>query len=387
MIVYDKTSLENYFLIEQAEDLKFAGFITNEQNLNCKESLKGLKTQKNLFIRLGFFILGILMYSSSSGLITFFTFSLFDNNQEFILLVVTLLGLGGLEFLSREKYYGYGLDDAFLLGFLLMLGVFIGVSFEGNELLIALILSVAAIFTFFRYLHLSSALIACLSLTATVAYISFEIGSIGKSLLPFIMMLFASAIYFISKNSLNNLKKIYYYNGILLANSFALLLFYLAGNYLVVRELSVILLEKTISKGQDIPFAIFFYAFTLVIPLLYIVFGLKSRNRIMLWIGFLAFVFSIYSIRHYYSFLNLETEITIGGILLFAFAYFAIKKLRGNEMGLSFKPNRFANSNALTNAEIVLTTAQFGIKSQNLDESPMQFGDGDFSGGGSSGNF
>lgn len=387
MIVYDKTALDNSFLLDQAQDLKSSGFISNEQFATIKKNVIGLKTQNNLLVRFGFFLLGCILYSSIGGVVTLIIGALYHDSMEILLFIYSILGLGGLELLCRKNHYGYGLDDAFLLGFLFMLVVFIGVSSNGSELLIASILSIAAIFIYIRYIHLSSVLIACLASTATIAFASLELGSIGTNLLPFIIMLFATAVYFISKNSLNNFKKVYYYNGILLTNNFALILFYLSGNYLAVRELSVILLKKTIPNGQDIPFAIFFYGFTFVVPIVYLLFALKTRNRIMLWIGVLALVFSIYTIRFYYAILPIETALTLGGLLLFIFTYLAIKRIKENETGISFKPDRFSNSNALANAEIVLATAQFGIKPETVPDSPMKFGGGGFSGGGSEGSF
>lgn len=387
MIVYDKKLLDNEFLLDEAQSLKSASFITVEQLANIKSKLKGMKTNKNLLVRFGFFLLGCLMYASICGMLTLTIFSVIQEKYEILLFLIALIGIGGLEFQCRQNHYGFGIDDAFLLGFLLMLGIFIGVTFDGNELLIASCITIAAIFTYNRYLHLSSMLIACIAITATIAYAVFELGSIGKSLLPFIMMLVATATYFISKKGLTKLDAIYYFNGLQLINNYALILFYLAGNYLVVRELSILLLGNEIPEGQDIPFAIFFYAFTFIVPIVYILFALKTRNRIMLWIGALALAFSIYTIRYYYALLTIEIALSIGGFVLFFFSYFVIKRIKDKETGISFKADRFIDSNALANAEILISATQMGVKPAAIDESKMKFGGGDFSGGGSSGSF
>lgn len=387
MIVYDKKALNNEFLLDEALSLKSAGFITAEQFQRIKINFLGLKTNKNLLVRFGFFLLGCLMYASISGMLTLTIFNILQEKEEILLFLITLIGIGGLEFQCRQNHYGYGIDDAFLLGFLLMLAVFIGVSFDGNKLLIASCIAIASVFTYLRYLHLSSMLIACLASTLTIAYAVFELGSIGKALLPFIMMLLATAAYFISKKGLAKLDTIYYFNGLQLINNFALILFYLSGNYLVVRELSILLLETEIPVGQDIPFALFFYGFTFIVPIVYTLFALKTRNRIMLWIGALALAFSIYTIRYYYSLLPIEIALSIGGLVLFFFSYFIIKKIKEKETGISFKTDKFMDSNALTNAEILLTATQIGMKPSAVDESKMKFGGGDFSGGGSSGSF
>lgn len=186
---------------------------------------------------------------------------------------------------------------------------------------------------------------------------------------------------------MNNLSENYYYKGILLANSFCLVLFYLSCNYLVVRELSVMLLGNEILPGKDIPFAIFFYAFTVIVPIAYLVQALKTKDRIMLWISFLAIAFSIYTIRFYYSVLPIEVALTLGGLVLFAIAYFSIKKLKDREIGLTFKPDRINNSNAFLNAEMLIVASQFGLKPEAVNESPMEYGGGGFSGGGSGGSY
>ena len=108
----------------------------------------------------------------------------------------------------------------------------------------------------------------------------------------------------------------------------------------------------------------------------------------MLWIGFLALCFSIFTIRIYYQVLPVETALTIGGLAVFAFAYLAIKKTKYKETGITFKEDRFANPNAFANLQVLVATSQFGLKPEvKVEESPMKFGGGGFSGGGSGGEF
>ena len=216
----------------------------------------------------------------------------------------------------------------------------------------------------------------------------FEFGDIGKSILPFVMMLFSALLYFSAKRALKNIKLPYYSKGIQLVNSFSLILFYLSGNYLVVRELSIVLLKKEIPATQEISFAPFFYAFTIIVPAFYLVYSLIKKNKIMLWIGFLALSFSIFTILYYHHILPTEQALTFGGLALFVFTYFSIKKIKNNETGLTFLPDRFSNSNSQLNLETVIIASQFGLQPEkNQQESPMKFGGGGFSGGGSGGEF
>lgn len=386
MIVYDKTELENVFLVEQAYFLESAGFISKEQSDLITKKLTTLKSQNNILIRAGFFLLGCFLYSSICGFISLISPESIIENYKVVFYVYAPIGFAGTELLARQKYYGHGLDDAFALGAQLTLAIAVGLSTDGNGLPIALIITITSLLCYLRYVHVSLALLFCLATTASLVYILFEFGTTGKTILPFVTMLFSAGIYFFSKIILQNLKSPYYHKGILLANSFGIVLFYLSGNYLVVRELSVALLGVEVAPNSDISFALFFYAFTFIVPIGYLVYSLIKKDRPMLWIGSLALAFSIYTIRFYYAVLPLETFLTIAGLVLFAFTYFAIKKLKHKETGITFCPDSFTNVNALMDAE-ALIASQLGLKPETIQKSNMEFGGGDFSGGGSGGEF
>ena len=388
MIAHDKQLLNDLALLEEANSLQQAGFISKEQRDLIKKQLPDFKEQKNILVRLGFFLLGSFLYSSICGAISLLGLSGEEFFFKICCYIFAVVGFAGAEFLANQKYYGHGLDDAFILGAILNVGLAIGITTDGYELIIAIFMAVAAFIMYRRYLHLPSLLVFCLASSAVLFYGLFEFGAIGKTILPFAAMISAAGFYFSTKKSIHSLTERYYYKGLLLANSFCLILFYLSCNYLVVRELSVMLLGNEILPGTDIPFAYFFYAFTLIVPIIYLVQALKTKDRIMLWISFLAIGFSIYTIRFYYSVLPIEVALTLGGVVLFAIAYFSIKKLKEKESGLTFKPDRINNSNAFLNAEALIVASTFGMKpAVKPESSPMEFGGGGYSGGGSEGSF
>lgn len=387
MIAHDKQFLNDLALLEEANSLQNAGFISKEQKDLIKKQLPDFKVQKNILVRLGFFVLGSFLYGSICGAISMIGLAGEKSYFKICCYIFAIVGFVGAEFLANQQYYKHGLDDAFILGAILNVGFAIGITTEGYELIIAVFMAIAAFVMYRRYLHLPSLLVFCLASSAVLFYGLFEFGPIGKTILPFAAMISAAGFYFYTKKSIQNLTESYYYKGLLLANSFCLILFYLSCNYLVVRELSVMLLGNEVLPGSDIPFAYFFYAFTLIVPIIYLVQALKAKDRIMLWISFLAIAFSIYTIRFYYSVLPIEVALTLGGLILFAIAYFSIKKLKEKESGLTFKSDRINNSNALLNAEALIVASTFGMKPAVKTESPMEFGGGGFSGGGSEGSF
>lgn len=397
MIVYDKNLLKNGFLLDEAENLQKANFITKEQLESISKELPVLKSQDNILIRIGFFLLGVFLYSSICGTISLLGIS--ASSDDFITVLVYLfaiIGFLGTEFLAQQKYFGYGLDDAFVLGAQLTLAIAVAMTFATNilrttnlDVLATMItVTVVSFLLYWRYLHLSSALIFCLASTTILGYFFFNYIELGSVILPFVLMLYAIVIYYSSKRFLKNLEEPFYYNGILLMKSFSQILFYLSGNYFVVRELSASLTGGYYEISPEISFALFFWIFTFIVPVVYLFLGIRNKDRILLWIGVLSFSFSIFTFRYYNSILPTEVALTFGGLLLFGFTYFLIKKLRDNEKGVTFKPDRLDNSNSLLNAEALIIASTFGMKPEiKPEQSPMEFGGGDFSGGGSGGSF
>ena len=395
MIAYDKTLLDNVYIDEEANRLKESGFISHEQYKALGNQLPRLKSQNNLFIRIGFFILGCMLYSSICGFISLLGIGVMDNAYLFFIYLFAVIGFGAKEYMSKNmNYFGFGLDDAFILGGIGALLTAVGLTFEQNYntnyLAVIIIMAIASSIAYLRYLNLSLALLACFGITGSLAYMTFEYVTIGKTILPFVMLLFSGGSYFISKKALQNLTVPYYYNGLKLVKGFCLILFYLAGNYYVVRELNFSLSENYFydDVSPEIPFALFFWAFTFSIPMVYLFFSLKNKDRMMLWIGFLALCFAFFTFRMYHHVLPPEVALTIGGLIVFTCTYFTIKKIKHNDTGITFKADRFANPNAFANVQALVVASQFGLKPEaKVEESPMEFGGGGFSGGGSNGEF
>ena len=64
------------------------------------------------------------------------------------------------------------------------------------------------------------------------------------------------------------------------------------------------------------------------------------------------------------------------------------KQTKNKQTEITFKEDRFANRNSFDNLQLLVATSQFGIKPEvKVEESPMKFGGGGFSGGGSGGEF
>jgi hypothetical protein len=85
--------------------------------------------------------------------------------------------------------------------------------------------------------------------------------------------------------------------------------------------------------------------------------------------------------------LPIEYALLLGGSILFAMVYFSIKKVQNNTVGITFKEDKSLNPMAFDLVKAILINANVHSEITTTNESPMEFGGGGFSGGGSSGNF
>ncbi|MGL2962590.1 hypothetical protein ACSVH2_02080 [Flavobacterium sp. RSB2_4_14] len=386
MIVFQKELLENTFLYTEAKRLNSQKFISDNQLKDIKGQLPILKSNTNLLIRTGFFLLGSFLYSSIIGVFSLFTINLIDSHVGLIMFIYTIVGIVASEFLAREQlHYGFGVDDAFILGFQGFFCAAISITFE-SPLVAFIALGVIGFAACVRYLHTFSALLSLIGFIGAICYLVIEKNVIDTSFLPFILFFLAVIFYAIYTKISTSIKLLYYENSIMVLQGVSLLLGYFSMNYLVVRELSESLLGLTIAKGEDIPFAFVFYGFTFLIPLFYIVYSLYSKDKLMLLIGFFTLGFSVFTIRYYYQVLPIELALMIGGVLIFIIAYFGIRMLKDKETGITFKPARSSDIDLLTNLEALVVNSQDDLKPMD-SQSKMPFGGGGFSGGGSGESF
>jgi hypothetical protein len=388
MIAYLKKDLDHTYLVAEAESLLEAGFIEKPQFVGIKTKFAVLKENKNWLLRLVFVFLGVLAYASICGFLAvmFFVGSQnIDSALSFYCILCAVVGFAATEILIKNKHFGHGLDDAFLIGAQIALLFFVFNATQENELAISLVAVIITLLSFLRYLHVPTALMFGVSCVYLIGFTSFEFGQWGKTLLPFTMMLAAGVGFVLSKKYLENTTEHYYKNGTLVFNSFCLIWFYMSGNYLVVRQLSEALLQTEVQPGQDIPFAYLFYAFTFLVPAIYVYYALIKKDRILLWIGLGTFCFAIYTFRYYHHVLPTEIALTLGGAVIFGVVYFLIKKLEKNTTGITFIADKFDNSERLANLETLISASQTNIKIQ--ESGNVQFGGGTAGGGGSGADF
>ncbi len=378
--------LKNLFLERSAKKLKDGDFIPDEQYAGIKADLELPKTNHNYLLRFGFFLLGCLLYGSFVRLLSLITMNAIEDIYQFLLFAFAAIGLAASEVLTRQKYHNHGLDDAFILGFMLAFSCAVGVATD-SVWAVYLAMALTGLFCTLRYVHTISTFVALFGIAGFVASLATEFQIIDMIFLPFLMLLTAIALYAAFLKLIVRPKSFLYHNNILAVQVFSLVLGYLSVNYLIVRTLSLELMGTVINPNEDISMAWIFYILTFLIPIAYISYALFKKDRIILYIGMATFAFGLYSIFYYYIFLPADMALILGGILLFGFSVITIRKLKGNETGITFEKDRHANSESLAYAQAIIVNSHAGISAAQAPESPMTFGGGGFSGGGAGESF
>ena len=402
MIAFNQTALNATFLVDEASNLKSSGFIVNNDLLAVKEQKNALKCNKNIFFRIGFLLLGLLLFGSVMLVLAWFVF-LGDNNSQTSSIIyfalASIFGVFACEIISKQ-HYRFGIDDAFIVS---TIGCIFGFIFclleynlSSNEfgasdftngwsgVLSFAFAIVSAVFCL-RYCNWVSCL---LSACAAVCSFYFFCNSFvfGLKLMPFLMLLFGIGLFFLQHFLQVKNKQYFYLNSLLVVKVMSLALIYFSCNYLVVRQLSESLLGTVISKGQNILFAPFFWACTFLVPMFYLVWSILKKDKVLLYIGFLTLCFSMFTFRSYYSVLPIEIAMTLGGFVVFVCTLFIIKRIQNKVTGVTFKPARNANSGVLVGIEALIVNSQVNVSQTSL-ENPMKFGGGGFSGGGAGDSF
>ena len=203
----------------------------------------------------------------------------------------------------------------------------------------------------------------------------------GLLVLPFVLMLAAAGLHAWLRKLSAHIDYAYYRSSILVLRTLALTAVYLAGNYLVMREGNAAL-QGGGGPSPQIPLAPLFYAFTVVIPLVYIGLGLRRHNRLLLTVGLLAVAFSLFTLRYYRSVLPPEVAATVGGVVLLAGALAALRYLRTPRHGFAAVDD---DARPQFNLESFITAQTAHVPAAPAPG--FEFGGGHSGGGGAEGKF
>jgi uncharacterized membrane protein YidH (DUF202 family) len=316
---------------------------------------------------------------------------LFSDAEDTVIAIV-LIAFGFAAFMILERafirnnHYKSGVTEgiAYMACGLVIVGVAMLVDFD-EITLIQLTCLVVFAFAAFRYLDLMLTLAFMFTLSWMIFYHSFEAGGVFKSIIPFVFMITFSGFYFfIRKFKTDNLKL--WSDNLLILEVCSLVLIYAGGNYLVVRELSVEMMDLVVEPGEDIPFALLFYFFTVAIPTGYLWAGIKTKNVVLIRVGLVTLAFSVYTFQHYFLSDYIEIFLMIAGGLLIIATILFMRNLKEIRNGFTSE-NILSSSWANLNVEAFIISQTMGGNQPEKVEVKETGGGGSSGGGGASTSF
>ncbi len=386
MIAYHKTWLNNLRVL--------AVFKTHlEQQRITVEEFTGISAAypvgfytPGIFARVGLAILTCVIVLFGDGLLSLMFWVSGAVGPSGWIVFLGLLSYGALELMIHTKHhFRSGVDDAllFLSAFQVAAGfaIFLYAGDE-NYLALSLIIFLVTLFLTIRFLDTLMAAVCVASFFMLVCFGLEKIGPVGLMVIPFVMIITSALVYFIVMRVKDDLRLINYQYCFVAAQVVCLLTFYAAGNYYIVQTLS----DELHGTATPIALGPFFWTWTFLIPALYLGFGIKRKDIVLIRISLLLIAAAALTFRTYYHILPVDLMLTISGAIVLGLVYAITKYLKKPKHGFTLdEPNQ---ANLMDNLKIEsLVVAQTFGHTQTPQNDGAKFGGGEFGGGGASDGF
>lgn len=392
MIAYDKIKLDNLFITNYAKQLKRLDLIDEKTLADIAKAKQPAYKHSNIFIRIGVVLLTYVLTFCSYGLIVLF-FGL-DASAAFKIaaLFFAIVTFAALEFFIKSKNnYATGIDDALLYFALMCFAIFLGITIIPDSsfqfLLFYAFIFPVTLLSFIRYTDKLMAVISYLTFLLMCFYATIQLGNISKLIMPFVIMIISIAAYFFVTKQNEKYALRFWFNGLQWLQYAALISFYAAGNYYIVREASVQFFDMPLKPGDEIPLYELFYAFTILVPFVYVYFALKKKDSVLLNCGLILIAVSIATIRYYHQLIPIEMALLLGGIVLLAIGYFAYIYLKTPRQHFTFEEDRNGTQWFSKDAEALIIAQALATTTATPKHDGAEYGDGKFGGGGAGESF
>lgn len=384
---YNQTWLINLDIVKDARQWCSQEIISREQFDTIKTQYTSGFFHPNIIIRILLFIATLIALGGISGLLALM---FLDGGEDAIWPLSVLYGLGSFAVLDRffiasKNHYKSGVTEALLYhsaGFTILGAA--GFT-EMNDQATLWISFIVVLFAAYRYLDLISTLAALILLSSILFYELYNLGGIFQQIIPICFIAVFMPLYFLFRSWKAKTFMKVWHNCILICEAFSLLVIYAAGNYLVVREMSVEFMDLYLEEGQDIPLAIVFYSLTVLIPVLYLYVGIKQKDIVMLRVSLLVLAFSVFTFKYYYSLGHPEITLTGAGMFLIVVTLAILNYLKTPRKGYT-RENILSERWGNVNAEAFIIAQTLGGNKISVEDTSGG-GGGKFGGGGASGTF
>lgn len=389
MIAYNKTWLANLRLQAQVKKDVQQGYISQaEFNAIIQRYPAGFYTP-NVFVRVGLFILTCVIISFGDGLLSLMAASGNIVTSFGWFFFLGLLSYGGLELMvNGQNYYRSGVDDAllFISGCLFSIGFGIMLSdnnYGTHYLPLSGLIFLLTLGLTIRFADMLVTAVCCISFFAFLFFVWIKIVPTGLLTAPFMMMLAAATVYWLTRKYDKHIACINYANSLVILQVVSLAALYASGNYYVIQTLSA----EMMHQAGPVAFGIVFWIWTMGMPLICIAFGIKNKSVILLRMGLIMVTAAAITFRTYYHILPTDVMLTLAGVILIALVYAVIKYLKTPKHGFTYaEPDEVMLADQLK-IESLIVAETFSHAPAAPANDNVKFGGGDFGGGGSSGAF
>ncbi len=388
IIAYNIVELEKKEVLSKAEILYKSQLLNEEQWDKIKTEFASKLYTPSIFMKLLLFIFSLIGMTTVIGPIGAMFGDLGELGYRILSFFLGILILFITEriLIKNKSHFKSGITEAGIYSGLSFIA-FGTIGFDPQNLIICAIIGLAlTTFAAIRYLNL----LALVSAIGFFGWIIFQIiTSIGgtiEALMPFIFMVTFGLIYWFSNKLQEKLPQVIFNNHFVVVKAISLLLFYSAGNYFVVRELSTSLMGLNLSEQDEIPFAIVFYLLTALVPIGYLYWGIKNKSILFIRVGLTILALSIVTFKYYFSLGIPMVTVTVSGAILIGIALVLFNYLKLIRSGFTRELLLRDNWNTRDLAAIIASQTLGGNRTMSSDNDVI-FKGGSFGGAGAGGNW
>lgn len=379
MKAYNETLLKNEWVQELAHDWTQKNFISPKDQKAIEQVYSPLPYRPNWFIWIGLFIFTLLGLSAA----TVIFLPVIDSEFAEVFLG-PLYGLGVfffLNFLIKDRRLHFsGIDNAMIYAIAASFAPLVLHTTELNytaSWLPGLMYLPLLLFLTHYYGEPFIAVGTFLTALYVIATLAMEVAW-GKLLLPFIIMIYAGLVWYFVRNFIKKDESFYRRTALEWLHIAALVVFYAAGNYFVVREGNAALNDLP-GPSPEVALAGLFWFLTFAVPLLYLYAAIRWTSLTFLILGSVALVASLVTLHHYYPFISGDLATALLGLAGIVTAVWLMRYLKESKKGFIYEPEE--SSEWATVAGSIVAT-EIGHSATDTPQGP-KFGGGDFGGGGS----
>jgi hypothetical protein len=384
---YNETWLRNLHFVKESKRWLKSGYISREQATAIFAAYPSHFYHPNVMIRLLLFIAALIAIGGVTGLLGLMVADSSESTLSYLVLFYGIISFVFLDkfFLRNANHYKSGVSEAILYHALSFTIGGLGWIMEMEVVPFTLACLIVFSFAAYRYLDLISTACAMLALAYLIFYLLYQAGGIWQQIIPIVFIILFTPLYFVIKRTRQHSNLELWEDALIVLECIALLLIYAAGNYLVVRELSIELMDLSLEEGQDIPLAFVFYGLTVIIPALYLYFGISKKDLVLLRVSLFAFAFSVFTFKYYYSTGHHEITFTVSGAFLLLVSIWLLRYLKTPRNGFT-RENVMTEKWAGSNLQAFIISQTLGGNKMTSDAT-TQPGGGTSGGGGSTDSF